>query len=163
MGCHLFDSKRPMNNIFLRRNAVFTFDLKTNQNGSVRRNVQISKGMAWKWPKSKWILQAARHYGSQIRLLKFGYWSGKEKLAARLPAEKVGGFVQISGQQSALSDSCQIIYPNGVKVNYQGKDLAMLSQLIKLYWCSVWVHRTAIFFIRAAVICARHLTGFVAW
>ncbi|WP_159478869.1 IS66 family insertion sequence element accessory protein TnpA [Dyadobacter sp. 3J3] len=68
-----------------------------------------------------------------ITVAKFGYWSGKEKLAARLPAEKVGGFVQISGQQSTSSDSCQIIYPNGVKVNYQGQDLAMLSQLIKLY------------------------------
>ncbi len=68
-----------------------------------------------------------------ITVAKFGYWSGKEKLAARLPAEKVGGFVQISGQQSALIDSCQIIYPNGVKINYQGKDLAMLSRLIKLY------------------------------
>jgi len=38
--------KHPMNHIFLKRNVVFTFDLKTNQNGSVGRDVQISKGMA---------------------------------------------------------------------------------------------------------------------
>lgn len=63
-----------------------------------------------------------------ITVAKFGYWAGKEKLA-----EKVGGFVQISGQQSASSDSYQVVYPNGVKVNYQGNDLATLSQLIKLY------------------------------
>ncbi|MCE7044666.1 IS66 family insertion sequence element accessory protein TnpA [Dyadobacter sp. CY312] len=68
-----------------------------------------------------------------MTVAKFGYWAGKEKLAARLPSEKVGGFVQISGQQSASSDSCQIVYPNGVKVNYQVKDHAVLSQLIRLY------------------------------
>ncbi|MCE7044045.1 hypothetical protein [Dyadobacter sp. CY312] len=38
--------KHPMNHIFLVRNVVFTFDLKTNQNGSVGRDVQISKRMA---------------------------------------------------------------------------------------------------------------------
>ncbi|MCF0049336.1 IS66 family insertion sequence element accessory protein TnpB [Dyadobacter sp. LJ53] len=68
-----------------------------------------------------------------ITIAKFGYWAGKEKLAARLTAEKAGGFVQVSGQQSASSDSYQVAYPNGVKVNYQGNDLATLSQLIKLY------------------------------
>lgn len=68
-----------------------------------------------------------------ITVAKFGYWAGKEKLAGRLTAEKVGGFVQISGQQSTSSDSYQVVYPNGVKVNYQGNDLATLSQLIKLY------------------------------
>ncbi|MBE9466629.1 IS66 family insertion sequence element accessory protein TnpA [Dyadobacter subterraneus] len=68
-----------------------------------------------------------------ITVAKFGYWSVKEKLAARLTAEKVGGFVQISGRQSVSSDSCRIIYPNGVEVSYEGRDLAMLSQLIKLY------------------------------
>lgn len=68
-----------------------------------------------------------------ITVAKLGYWAGKEKLAGRLIAEKVGGFVQISGQQSASSESYQVVYPNGVKVNYQGNDLGTLSQLIKLY------------------------------
>lgn len=68
-----------------------------------------------------------------ITVAKFGYWAGKEKLAARLTAEKVGGFIQISSQQPTSSDSYQVVYPNGVKVNYQGTNLATLSQLIKLY------------------------------
>ena len=85
-----------------------------------------------KWRKSG-LTQSEFCKPHGITVAKFGYWAGKEKLAARLTADKVGGFVQISGQQSASSYSYQIVYPNGVKVNYQGKDLAMLSQLIKLY------------------------------
>jgi hypothetical protein len=65
---------------------------------------------------------------SQIRLL-----GGERKVGRAVDRQKEGGFVQISGQESASSDSYQVVYPNGVKVNYQGNDLATLSQLIKLY------------------------------
>jgi hypothetical protein len=70
-----------------------------------------------------------------ITVAKFGYWAGKEKLASGRATEKVGGgFVQISGQQQlASNESYQVIYPNGVKINYHGNDLATLFQLIKLY------------------------------
>jgi hypothetical protein len=64
---------------------------------------------------------------------KFGYWAGKEKLASRRSVKDVGGFVQICNQQSVSNGSYQVVYPNGVKVNYQGNDLVTLSQLIKLY------------------------------
>jgi hypothetical protein len=44
-----------------------------------------------------------------ITVAKFGYWAGKGKLAARPTIKKVGGFIQISGQQSASSDSYQVV------------------------------------------------------
>lgn len=68
-----------------------------------------------------------------ITVAKFGYWVGKENLSRAGDRRKVGGFIELSGQQPAPSESYQVIYPNGVKVNYQGSDLATLSQLIKLY------------------------------
>jgi len=47
--------------------------------------------------------------------------------------EKATGFVRISAQRSAMDNAYEVIYPNGVKVNYQGGDLTVLSQLIRLY------------------------------
>jgi|GEM_PF-2770971 hypothetical protein len=32
-----------------------------------------------------------------------------------------------------MDNAYEVIYPNGVKVNYQGGDLTVLSQLIRLY------------------------------
>lgn len=63
-----------------------------------------------------------------ITVAKFSYWVGKEKLV-----EKAIGFVHISAQRSATDNAYEVIYPNGVKVNYQGGDLTVLSQLIRLY------------------------------
>ncbi len=63
-----------------------------------------------------------------ITVAKFGYWVGKEKLV-----EKATGFVHIPAHRSATDNAYEVIYPNGVKVNYQGSDLAVLSQLIRLY------------------------------
>ncbi|TDB57197.1 IS66 family insertion sequence element accessory protein TnpA [Arundinibacter roseus] len=68
-----------------------------------------------------------------IKVAKFGYWVGKEKLSRERNHRKVGGFVELSGQPLTPGESYQVIYPNGVKVNYSGSDLATLSQLIKLY------------------------------
>lgn len=68
-----------------------------------------------------------------ITVAKFGYWVGKEKSATRPTVKEAGGFVQISGQPATSSDSYQVVYPNGVKLNYQGNDLAIICQLIKLY------------------------------
>ena len=68
-----------------------------------------------------------------ITVAKFGYWVGKENLSRAGNRRKVGVFVELSGQQPAPSESYQLIYLNGVKVNYQGSDLATLLQLIKLY------------------------------
>jgi len=68
-----------------------------------------------------------------ITVAKFGYWAGKEKSVTRRTVKEAGGFVQISGQLATSSDSYQVVYPNGVKLNYQGNDLATISQLIKLY------------------------------
>lgn len=68
-----------------------------------------------------------------ITVAKFGYWVGKENLSRAGDRRKVGGFVELSGKGPLPSESYQVVYPNGVKVNYQGSDLATLSQLIKLY------------------------------
>lgn len=62
-----------------------------------------------------------------ITVAKFGYWVGKEKLV-----EKVTGFVRIPNLGPSSDNVCEIIYPNDVKVNYQGTDLTVLSQLIRL-------------------------------
>lgn len=67
-----------------------------------------------------------------ITVGKFGYWAGKEK-SATLTIKETASFVQISSQQALLGDSYQVVYPNGVKVNYQGNDLITLSRLSKLY------------------------------
>jgi hypothetical protein len=63
-----------------------------------------------------------------ITAAKFGYWVGKEKLV-----KKGAGFVHIPAQRSATDNAYEVIYPNGVKVNYQGCDLTVLSELIRLY------------------------------
>lgn len=63
-----------------------------------------------------------------ITVAKFGYWVGKERLV-----EKSTGFVHIPVHSPASNSAYEVIYPNGVKVNYQGSDLTVLSQLIRLY------------------------------
>jgi hypothetical protein len=62
-----------------------------------------------------------------ITVTKFGHLVGKEKLGKKVS----GSFVHISGQLPAPNESYQVIYPNGVKINYQENDLVTLSQLIK--------------------------------
>jgi hypothetical protein len=68
-----------------------------------------------------------------ITVAKFGYWVGKENFSHTANGRKVGGFVELSGKGPLPSESYQVVYPNGVKLNYQGSDLVTLSQLIKLY------------------------------
>ncbi len=63
-----------------------------------------------------------------ITVAKFGYWVGKEKLV-----EKATGFVRIVAKRSPMDNAYEVIYPNGVQVNYQGSDLTVLSVLIRLY------------------------------
>ena len=47
--------------------------------------------------------------------------------------EKATGFVRISAQRSAMDNIYEVIYPNGVQVNYQGGDLTVLLELIRRY------------------------------
>ena len=63
-----------------------------------------------------------------ITVAKFGYWVGKERLV-----EKVTGFVHVPTHSSASENAYEVVYPNGVKVNYQGSDLTVLSELIRFY------------------------------
>jgi hypothetical protein len=79
------------------------------------------------WRKSG-LSQSEFCKSHDFTVAKFGYWVGKEKLV-----EKASGFVRISARRSATDNGYEVIYPNGVKINYQGGDLRVLSELIRLY------------------------------
>lgn len=65
----------------------------------------------------------ARHH---IKSGTFSYWVAKEKSLRDTP-----GFVRLD---TSLPDTpYQITYPNGVKLQIPGTDLAMLSRLIHLF------------------------------
>lgn len=64
----------------------------------------------------------------QIGVAKLGYWVGKEKQSFNGV-----GFLELSARPSTPSISYEVIYPNGVRLSYQGADLTILSQLIRLY------------------------------
>ena len=79
------------------------------------------------WRKSG-LSQSEFCKSHSITVAKFGYWVGKEKLV-----EKATGFVRIAAKRSPMDNAYEVIYPNGVQVNYQGSDLTVLSELIRLY------------------------------
>jgi len=64
----------------------------------------------------------------QIGVAKLGYWVGKEKQSVNGV-----GFLELSARHSTPSVGYEVVYPNSVRVSYQGNDLTILSQLIRLY------------------------------
>ena len=64
-----------------------------------------------------------------INLSRFGYWVRK----IRKERETTGGFVKVDTTLAQPATELELVYPNGVKIKLQEANLALISQLLRLY------------------------------
>ena len=58
----------------------------------------------------------------------FGYWIRKKK-----EEDHPGGFVEVDTGLKSSASEMELIYPNGVKLQMNSPDLALIARLVKLY------------------------------
>jgi len=58
----------------------------------------------------------------------FSYWVRKKK-----QEDHPGGFVKIDSLASSSNNPLELIYPNGVRLQMNTADLALIARLLKLY------------------------------